>query len=411
VLNLTDEQLIGKYNVFKDPQVEEQGILNVVRDTLEKGKTTDYTLQWSGKDTGDENLKDSNTVYCEGTVFPIFDQLGKITNAVITYKDVSDRKEAEKELEISQRLLRNTIDNMPGSVWWKDLDSVFLGCNLSFTKDAGLDHPDQLISKSDYDMIWKDQADHYVSDDREVIESGLPKIGIHEIQTKPDGSIRWLETNKVPLQDNEGNIIGTVGTYLDITERKQAEDEINQHRANLKALIENTKDMIWSIDRNYCLLTANTVFLKHIEPLYKEILPIGSLLLDKKRLPRELYNEWKKNYDDVFAGRKLNMEYETPDVTGKDITLDISYNPIYNEKNDIVGISIFGTDITKRKLTEEELAKHREHLEELVVERTKELEKRNKELESIHKNIVGREFRIKELRDQVKELKARLGDA
>ncbi|MCP3928197.1 MAG: PAS domain S-box protein, partial [Bacteroidetes bacterium] len=81
VLNLTDEQLIGKYNVFQDPQVEEQGILPVVRNALEKGETTDFTLTWSGEDTNDPNLKESNTVHCEGIVFPIYNQKGAITHA------------------------------------------------------------------------------------------------------------------------------------------------------------------------------------------------------------------------------------------------------------------------------------------------------------------------------------------
>jgi len=67
-------------------------------------------------------------------------------------------------------------------------------------------------------------------------------------------------------------------------------------------------------------------------------------------------------------------------------------------------------DVTVRRLAEEELAKHREHLEELVAERTKEVDARNEELESMHKVFDGREFRIKELKDQVKELKARLGE-
>ena len=67
-------------------------------------------------------------------------------------------------------------------------------------------------------------------------------------------------------------------------------------------------------------------------------------------------------------------------------------------------IYIFGTDITERKLAEEELAKHREHLEELVKERTTELENKNAELRRFNKLFAGREFRIKELRDKVKEL-------
>ncbi len=112
VLNLTDEQLIGKYNVFQDPQVKEQGVLPAVHEALEQGKTTDYTLTWSGKDTADPNLRGSNLVHCEGTIFPIFDQKGAITHAVITYKDVTQRKKVEKQILTTQAQLKSLTSEL-----------------------------------------------------------------------------------------------------------------------------------------------------------------------------------------------------------------------------------------------------------------------------------------------------------
>ncbi len=140
--------------------------------------------------------------------------------------DITARSETHRRLEESRHFLRTVIDTMPGRVWWKDRDSVFLGCNLNFAKDAGMNSPSQLIGQTDHDMCWKGQADQFIADDQEVIETGQPKLGIQEFQTRTDGQPRWLETNKVPLRDADGNIVGTVGTYADITERKQAEARI-----------------------------------------------------------------------------------------------------------------------------------------------------------------------------------------
>jgi chromosome segregation ATPase len=81
---------------------------------------------------------------------------------------------------------------------------------------------------------------------------------------------------------------------------------------------------------------------------------------------------------------------------------------IRDEADKPVGIQGLSRDITERKQAEEELQKHREHLEELIKERTAELENANKELKRYNKLFEGREFRIKELKDKVKELEKEL---
>jgi PAS domain S-box-containing protein len=159
------------------------------------------------------------------TKAPRYDQSGELAGTFGISFDITDKIRAQQDLEHSQRLLRSVFDTLHERVWWKDLHSVFLGCNLNVAHDAGLEHPDQLIGKTDYDMCWKEQAEHFIADDRDVMESGKPKLGILECQTQPDGTTRWIETNKIPLYDNDGKIIGTVGTYADITERRQAEAE------------------------------------------------------------------------------------------------------------------------------------------------------------------------------------------
>jgi len=80
VLNLSDEQLIGKYNVFEDNQIEPH-IIQMVKDTLENGITNHYELDWIGEKTGIDGIEEGNRVFCEGTIFPIHDQKGGITNA------------------------------------------------------------------------------------------------------------------------------------------------------------------------------------------------------------------------------------------------------------------------------------------------------------------------------------------
>lgn len=131
--------------------------------------------------------------------------------------------ESNKKTQRSQDLLQLVLDSIPDRVFWKDRDSVYLGCNHHFAKDAGLESPDQIIGKNDFELNWHEQAELYRSDDRQVMESGMPKLNFEETQTWPDGTELCLRTSKVPLKDQEGTIFGVMGCYEDVTERKSIE--------------------------------------------------------------------------------------------------------------------------------------------------------------------------------------------
>jgi anti-anti-sigma regulatory factor len=122
-------------------------------------------------------------------------------------------------------MLQLAMDHLPQHVFWKDRDLVYLGCNQRFARDALLANPADIVGKTDYDMPWTAQAELYRADDRQVIESGVGKLGYEEPQSRPDGTTIWLQTSKIPLLDAAGSIVGVLGMYEDITARKNAEAE------------------------------------------------------------------------------------------------------------------------------------------------------------------------------------------
>ena len=91
-------------------------------------------------------------------------------------------------------------------------------------------------------------ADRYRADDREVMETDRPKLNYEEPQTRKDGSRGWLRTNKVPLHDKEGRVIGVLGTYEDITERKRAAETIANERELLRTLLDLLPDSVYIKD-------------------------------------------------------------------------------------------------------------------------------------------------------------------
>jgi len=135
-----------------------------------------------------------------------------------THLDISDRKLAEKNSQESGMLLNEILNTIPIRVFWKDLDLNYLGCNLPFAKDAGLEKPEEVVGKTDYQLFVPEHAESFRADDKMVMESGIPKIGFEEPQENFDGFDHWLRTSKVPLKDNTGEIIEVLGTHEDITQ-------------------------------------------------------------------------------------------------------------------------------------------------------------------------------------------------
>ncbi|MGB5100736.1 MAG: PAS domain S-box protein, partial [Methanothrix sp.] len=160
-------------------------------------------------------------------------------------RDISAQKKAEKALRASHLIIEGIINAIPVRVFWKDRDLVYLGCNAIFAHDAGYADSKDIIGKDDYQMGWRDQAELYRSDDRQVIESGQSKLLIEEPQTTPEGDTIVLLTSKIPLRSSDGEIIGVLGTYMDITERKRAEEEVREGEKRYRAFFRTSRDCVF----------------------------------------------------------------------------------------------------------------------------------------------------------------------
>ncbi|MFL6640086.1 MAG: EAL domain-containing protein [Paraburkholderia graminis] len=136
--------------------------------------------------------------------------------------DVTEQINAEAEAQRSNQMLEAVIDNIPQRIFWKDLESRYLGCNMAFARDAGLSYPEQVVGKSDADMPWRAFAELLNAHDREVVGTGVPKMNF-EVDVVIDGVHRTTVTSKLPFTDGDGRVIGVLGSYTDITERKRAD--------------------------------------------------------------------------------------------------------------------------------------------------------------------------------------------
>ncbi|WP_321393417.1 PAS domain S-box protein [uncultured Desulfuromusa sp.] len=191
----------------------------------------------------------------DGTSFPISYvcapkiEEGQVTGAVVTFQDITvplkNKELLSRTLELQKeqsRLLKNIVNNLPARVFWKDKELRYLGCNNLFAQDASLTNEQDLIGKDDYDMVWKNEAEMYRADDQQVMDTGESKINIIEPQTQDNGKVIWVNTSKVPLKDDNGNVYGMMGIYSDLTElieAKSAAEAASQAKSNFLATVSH----------------------------------------------------------------------------------------------------------------------------------------------------------------------------
>ena len=177
-----------------------------------------------------------------------------------TFVDITERKQAEEELYRSRQMLRSTLDTIPQRVFWKDRKSIYLGCNRAFATDAGLKNPAEIIGKTDFELAWSGAAERYRADDQRVIETGSAKLNFDDTQSRSDGSLLWLRTNKLPVRDREDKVTGVIGTYEDITERKRAEEALHESEQRYRLLFERNLAGVFRYTAEGRVLDANDAY-------------------------------------------------------------------------------------------------------------------------------------------------------
>jgi len=198
--------------------------------------------------------------------------------------EMDERQRIEGQLRDQQALLGSILTHIPYSIFWKDRRGAYLGANPRFAQDMGLSTSEQLLGKTDLELPTpRAQAEAYRRDDFEVMESGQPKLSFEEPLYRSSGEEAWVLTSKVPLKHTDGSVMGVVGIYADISERRRQQAAlqdakllVERHVANLEAQIREAHL------RNHHLMqnSGEAVFLLNEEGSVLDLNPVALRLLD-----------------------------------------------------------------------------------------------------------------------------------
>ncbi|MBU1658112.1 PAS domain S-box protein [bacterium] len=249
----------------------------------------------------------------------------------------------EKELKKSESYQRTLLDSFPFLVWLKDTQSNFLAVNKPFAKAAGLKNPSELIGKNDLDCWPEDLANAYRADDKAVMES----LQIKELEEfiEDDGELRWFETYKAPILDNEGNIFGTVGFARDITELKQSKEELKL----MKYALDNVPEAVYLSDKDGFFMYVSEGAVRQSGYTKEELKKMAIADIDPKFLQSNAPEHWerlKKNGSLTF--RVIHRCKDTS-------TFPAEINANYVEYRGVGYNLAFSRNITQRVLAEEKL--------------------------------------------------------
>ncbi len=198
--------------------------------------------------TGEGNIIDK-TVQLEalkkgGTTFPVELTLSSLqideeTRAVAIVRNITERIESRAKLEQTKNELETILSSAPVMIWYKDTQNNLLRVNKAAAELSGID-PEDIEGKSTRE-VYPDQAEAYYRDDREVMETGEPKLGIIEPLKTANGEQRWVQTHKAPYRDEEGDVTGIIVLSVDITERKEANEALNKHSSSSPPLTTHNR--------------------------------------------------------------------------------------------------------------------------------------------------------------------------
>ena len=295
----------------------------------------------------------------------IYDVLrGEISSALQGALLVQRVQERSGELARQQYVLDTFMSTVPDRIHFKDLEGRFTRANRAHAQQLGLSDPAQEIGKTDFDFFTREEAQLRHDQEQDIIRTGQPLMDIEEQHTSPDGRVDWTLMTKMPLRDENDTIVGTFGISRDITERKQAEQELREREEKYRTILEDIADGYYEVDIAGNLTFFNDSLCRLYGYSKDELMGMNYRQYMDDETAKAVY----QTYNTVYRTGKPSEAFDC-EITRKDGTrrfAQVSVSLMRGLTGEPVGFRGIARDITERKRAEEELRAARQQLMDII---------------------------------------------
>jgi len=270
----------------------------------------------------------------------------------------------------SREMLDSVIDNIPQLIYWKDEKLTYLGCNQNYALVNNIEDPDFIVGKTDENLPWaKANLKLIQENEKRVIKNNQSEEKI-ESWTLHNGSKAWYDINRVPLHNLEGDIVGILCTYNDITNRVNAEQKIKESENKYGSILENIKEGYFEVDLNGNFTFLNESFCEMTGYSKEELLGKSYQSMSDEFNRKQVFNFYNKVYKTEVGQR--NFQFEFFHKNGQKIVVNSSVYLKYNAKGAKSGFYGMVQNFTEKIILEEKL-KHSEERYKLISENAYDL--------------------------------------
>jgi len=406
-LQITDADVVGKYNIFRDNIIESQGFMPMVKEVFTKKKTARFIIIYNTATVTELTLAKTVNVVLDVSISPIIDKNANVLHAIIQHNDITAKTEIEAVLKLSDERVRNLIENLNVGILQQGPQAEILLTNAKALELLGLTE-EQLLGKTSFDPDWnvihEDGSDFPGSTHPVPVAIATQKpvrdivMGVYRPKTKDR---EWLLVNAEPEFKTNGELDHVVCTFSSITEKMQIEAERNDQLVRYKMLLETSQDAIHIFDASLKLVECNARFIKHLGYSEEEIYQLHVWEWDAQMNKEALMQLLSGSKNGGISFESIHL---LKDGSFKNVDIRVHQ---FSHKNKIYYYAS-ARDISLQKIHELEMLRLNNDLRELAIhsESTKE-EERSSIAKEIHdelaQNLVALSMNASYLKSKLKK--------